>query len=141
MRCYGASLSPSAPTGRRGESFFGQLPGSPTFITADRDQATLNAIASTWPGAKVYPCAHHLRANVEAILKKGGLFDRRRAIVGARHERTFIDPAAYVAFRAVAHRYLAADLSRASARQQEATVKLARWLTNNEDAIVRSLVE
>lgn len=123
------------------ERFFAQLPGAPTFITADRDQATLNAITSTWPEAKVYPCAHHLRANVEAILKEGGLFDRRRAIVSALHDRTFIDPAAYVAFRALAQRYLAADLSKTSVRQQKAMVRLARWLKRNEDAIVRSLVE
>jgi hypothetical protein len=101
----------------------------------------LNAVAATWPNAKVYPCAHHLRANVEAILREGGLFDRRRAIVRALHARTFIDPATYAAFRAVAARYLASDLSKATARQQQAMVKLARWLTSNEAAIVRSLVE
>lgn len=89
----------------------------------------------------MYVCAHHLRANVEAILTEGGLFDRRRAIVRALHKRTFIDPAAYVAFKAVAQRYLAADLSKTTARQQKAMVKLARWLKNNEGAIVRSLVE
>ena len=53
------------------ECFFAQLPGAPTFVTSDRDQAMLNAIAATWPDAKVYPCAHHLRANVEAILREG----------------------------------------------------------------------
>ena len=84
------------------QRFFAQLPGRPTFITADRDQAMLNAIAATWPDAKVYPCAHHLREDVEAILKEGGLYDRRRRIVQALDEHTFVDPEAYVAFRRIA---------------------------------------
>ena len=123
------------------ERFFALLPGEPSFIPADRDAAMLNAVAATWPQAKVYPCAHHLRANVEAILKEGKLYDRRRALVRALHERTFIDPDAYVAFRRLALRYLAADLSKASPKQQKAMVKLGRWLTNSQNAIARSLVE
>jgi MULE transposase domain len=45
------------------EEFFKQLDGEPTFITCDRDDAMLNAIAAHWPNAKVYPCVSHVRAN------------------------------------------------------------------------------
>lgn len=66
---------------RAWEEFFNQLDGEPTFITSDRDQAMLNAIATHWPNAKWHPCAHHLRGNVETILREGGLWDRRRLLV------------------------------------------------------------
>ncbi len=46
----------------------------------------LNAIAACWPDAKVYPCAHHLKTNVEDILNEGRLDDRRRLIVRAFHD-------------------------------------------------------
>ena len=65
-------LSVSRRTNRPAwEKFFKQLDGAPTFITCDRDDGMLNAIASTWADAKVYPCVSHLRANVETILCKG----------------------------------------------------------------------
>lgn len=121
------------------ERFLRQLPGAPTFVTADRDQAMLNAIAAVWPEAKVYPCAHHLVNNVETILREGKLYDRRRAIVRVLHDRTFIDPAAYVAFRRVAERYIAAPAT--DPRYRAAMAKLDRWVRTNEDAIARSLVE
>ena len=95
------------------ENFFKQLGGAPTFITCDRDDAMLNAIASTWPDARVYPCVSHLRANVETILRKGGLWDRRRLLVRLLSDDSVSnDPAKYAQFRQVALRYLRADLSK-----------------------------
>jgi len=73
----------------------------------------LNAIAAYWPNAKVYPCVSHLRANVEAILRKGGLWDRRRALVRLPgDDSVFNDAARYRQFRLVALRYLRPDLSK-----------------------------
>lgn len=123
------------------ERLFAQLPGEPTFITCDRDSAMLNAIAATWPNAKVYPCAHHLLTNVEAILKEGKLYDRRRLLVRTLHRRTFIDPVAYLAFRQAAGRYLRSDLTKASGKQLKAMVRLNRWVQDNEEAIARSMYE
>ena len=123
------------------ERLFAQLPGAPTFITCDRDPATLNAIAAVWPEAKVFPCAHHLRANVETVLKQGKLADRRRLLVRTLHERTFIEPIAYLAFRQAAARYLRSDLSKATGKQLSALVKLNAWLRDNQDDIARSMVE
>ncbi len=129
------------------EEFFEQLGGEPTFITCDRDDAMLNAIAATWPDAKVYPCVSHLQANVEAILRKGGLWDRRRALVRLLSDdsvfnlQIFNDPAKYAQFRLVALRYLRSELSKLNEKQLDAIVKLRRWIDANADAIVRSLVE
>ena len=124
------------------EEFFKQLDGAPTFITCDRDDAMLNAIASTWPDAKVYPCVSHLRANVETILRKGGLWDRRRLLVRlASDESVFNDPAKYRQFRLAALRYLHSDISKLKDKQVDALVKLRRWVDANEDAIARSLAE
>ena len=124
------------------EKFFKQLDGSPTFITCDRDDAMLNAIASTWPDAKVYPCVSHLRANVEAILRKGGLWDRRRLLTRVlSDDSVFNDPAKYRQFRLVAARYLRSDLSKLNDKQLDAMVRLRRWIDANEDDIARSLTE
>lgn len=122
-------------------AFFAQLDGEPTFITSDRDPAMLNAIAAAWPNAKAYPCAHHLRANIETILREGGLWDRRRLLCKVLTDRTFIDLAQYAQFRQVALRYLSSDLSKVEAKQHAAMVKLHRCLGVNEDAVVRWLVE
>jgi hypothetical protein len=101
-----------------------------------------NAIASTWPEAKVYPCVSHLRANVETILRKGGLWDRRRLLVQLlRDDSVFNDAAKYRQFRLAALRYLRSDRSKLNDKQLEAILKLRRWIDANEAAIARSLVE
>ena len=50
-------------------------------------------------------------------------------------------PEQYLALRRSAACYLASDLSKATARQQAALAKLARWPTANETDIARGLVE
>ena len=50
-------------------------------------------------------------------------------------------PEQYLALRRSAARYLASDLSKATARQQAALAQLARWPTANETDIARGLVE
>lgn len=110
------------------EKLFKQLDGAPTFITCDRDKSMLNAIERVWPDTKVYPCASHLRTNVENILREGGLWDRRRLIARGLSDRTFIDPAEYAQFLHVALRYLRADLSKLNDKQLQAVLKLRSWI-------------
>ncbi len=121
--------------------FLGQLPGEPQWVVCDRNQSQVNAVNELWPNARVYACTAHLAKNVEDMMRKGKLWDRRRMLSKVLHESTFTKPEAYVAFRNVLARYLAADLSKATKAQVDELQKLGRWMANNEDHIAQSLVE
>ena len=67
------------------------------------------------------------RKNVETILRKGGLGDRRRLLVRMlSDDSAFNDPAKYRQFRLAALRYLRSDDSKLNDRQVEVMVKLRR---------------
>lgn len=122
-------------------AFFRSREGAPEQVVCDGEAALMAAAHEAWPNARVYRCTAHLRENVETILTKGGLHDRRRLLMRVLTEHTFADPAAYAQFRYVAERYLKADRSRANQKASDALDRLERWLAKHEDDIARGLVE
>jgi hypothetical protein len=120
--------------------FLSALPGRPHWVVCDRDQAMIKAVEELWPGVRIYACVAHLRQNVEQILVDGKLFDRRRVLVKALDQSVFSKPEAYAAFRNIAGRYLAADLSRLNRRPRKTlgfatpAEKLAALIAGLEEA-------
>jgi len=113
--------------------------------TGTRDRFTLRDKAATLvrlaQGAS-------FREGSEFARKRGGYARRRRGgvLIASRDGRLARDwvsqyPQAYVAFRKIADRYLAADFTTVSPKQVKAWARLGRWLAANEYAIVRSLYE
>jgi hypothetical protein len=120
--------------------FLESLEGQPEYVVCDRQQGLLKAVRKTWPEARVYLCAHHLRRNVEEYVRKADL--RLTPLATTVHARTFVDMEAFEAFSDALGEATASDhWARVSVEQKRWLRRLQAWLEDGHEAIMRTITE
>lgn len=104
-------------------------------MVCDRSSGMVKAVKRLWSMTEIYPCAEHLRQNVETRLRTGNLRDT--ALHDWLDHETFTNPLAHAGFRNEIEEVR--QTRNLDAHQLEALRDLEGWFEDKREMLIRAL--